>query len=521
MRDDPSVRLAEAHRTREALRRAWDATRNPDLMRLVVLAVPRWLRAARVGVFVASRTGDSAWLEAGTGVVERQIVVSTMGSMVGEVLASGTPVRRHGLDPATHQPAVRAATGFAPRSALTVPVFRVDGSSVIGAIQVLDRLDGAPFDDDDLAALTDVGFTIQQTLEAVYDAQSLLDQACALDEEVRALDQAESAFRGDNRLRTFPPSLTDADGGFLHHRWRGKRYPPFIDPESTAALCEGWDTDPEDVFIATHQKVGTHLTKKFAVEVLRTLGELPEGHPYQNGDIGHGTVPWPEVLHSQHGHGAFHAHLGKTAGHPRLWYLHAAYEDFPARRIHPRTRFVVVLRDPRSVLVSQFHFWKRHPLLRVPADLSIDALAERFLRGDLYFGDYHAHVLGWLRRSDGRVRDEQVLVLRYEDLVEDKATSIARLAAFLTPGRVPDAAQIAAIAAATGFDAMKEEMTHNPRSFHFSPAVFFRAGTTRDWEAHLSADVVARIDAKSSSVWGGDDPTAPPEAFTAGWRRDR
>jgi hypothetical protein len=75
-----------------------------------------------------------------------------------------------------------------------------------------------------------------------------------------------------------------------------------------------------------------------------------------------------------------------------------------------------------------------------------------------------------------------------------------------------------AIARATGFDAMKEEMTVDPRSFHFKPEVFFRAGTTRDRETQLPASVVDRIDAKTAWAWGGSDPTAPPEAYTAGWR---
>ena len=115
-------------------------------------------------------------------------------------------------------------------------------------------------------------------------------------------------------MRTFEPLLTDPSGQWLHNRWQGKRYPPFIHTEATASLCESWDTGPDDVFIATHQKVGTHLTKKFVLEVLRATHDFPDGHPYRSGDIGHRTVPWPEVLLSQHGRTAWRRFLTETAG---------------------------------------------------------------------------------------------------------------------------------------------------------------------------------------------------------------
>ena len=60
-----------------------------------------------------------------------------------------------------------------------------------------------------------------------------------------------------------------------------------------------------DILICTHQKVGTHLTKKFIVEILREAAVLHAGHPAAEGDIGKGAVPWPEVTASQRGMEAF------------------------------------------------------------------------------------------------------------------------------------------------------------------------------------------------------------------------
>ena len=75
-------------------------------------------------------------------------------------------------------------------------------------------------------------------------------------------------------------------------------------------MAQSWDTEANDVFLCSHQKVGTHLAKKFLVELARELLDLPTDHPYSSGDIGHDTFPWPEVLYSQHGRGRWQQHLG-------------------------------------------------------------------------------------------------------------------------------------------------------------------------------------------------------------------
>ena len=506
--------LSQAHLRREVLRSAWEDTRNPELMRLAVLAIPRLLQADRCGIFIGSRDGQQVWLEAGTGVEERQIEVPVDHSMVGDVLRTGSPAFRH-RDEAVEQPTSSSSSivDYEVRTALTVPVRRVGGADVVAAIQVLNRLDGQDFDENDVSILGDVAFAMQASLERIHDSQIMLEEAHALDEEVALLDVQESSLRSDKRLRVFPPALSDPDGSWLHHRWGGKRYPPFIDQQATQVLTGSWDTGPDDIFIATHQKVGTHLTKKFVLEAVRALFDLPELHPFHSGDIGPRTVPWPEVLLSQHGRVAWRDFLHRTAGHPRIWFLHNAVEDMPVRRVHPRSRFVVTVRDPRGTAVSQYHFWRRHPLLQVDPEISMDDFLDRFIEGDLYFGDYHEHVLGWVRRLSPEIRPEQVLVLRYEDLVENKEQSLDRLVRFLSSGRVLGEDMRDRIVASTGFESMKQEMTVNPRSFYFNPKVFFRSGKAREWAEQLTPEQVARIDEKTRRLWGGSHLECPPEAL--------
>ena len=303
-------------------------------------------------------------------------------------------------------------------------------------------------------------------------------------------------------LKLFGPTERMEGVGLVYQNFRGKRYPPFINLDIARELIDSWETGPEDIFICTHQKVGTHLTKKFVVELLRATHDFPADSGMAAGDIGHDTVPWPEVIASQHGIEAMREFIERTKGHPRVWYTHCCREDFPARRIHPDTRFIITVRDPRAAILSQYHFYRKHPLLGAPADLSLEAVAEYFVAGTLYFGGYHEHALSWMNKARSEIKLENALFLRYEELVEDKMNAARLLAKFLSPHlAVPDTT-LERVVAATGFDAMKQSITENPQSFHFKPDVFFRKGSTDEWRDALPTAIQDAIDEKSHRLWG-------------------
>ena len=294
--------------------------------------------------------------------------------------------------------------------------------------------------------------------------------------------------------------------GFLHARSRGRMIPAFIHPDATSWLQSTYDTGPQDILICTHQKVGTHLTKKYVVETLCAAGALGDTHPAGDGDIGKAAVPWPEVMVSQSGVSAFAAFLERTKGQPRIFYTHANADELPVRSLHPDTKVIMTYRDPKGAAVSQFHFYKNHPTLGVSPDLTMASFVDFFLEGDLYFGDYHDHVTGHVNTSAWGMRPEQHLILRFEDLVERKMRSVRTLSRFLL-GRLLPADVTRNVACSTDFNTMKQSIQQNPGSFHFNPDRFFRSGKTDDWADHLSPADAARIDAKTALKWG--DLTAP------------
>lgn len=297
--------------------------------------------------------------------------------------------------------------------------------------------------------------------------------------------------------------------GFLHARYEGRMIPAFIDPKAIDALRNGWDTTGDDIIICTHQKVGTHLTKKFVMEVLRAAGALGEDHPGAQGDIGKSAVPWPEVMVSQQGMEAFQAFLDATAGQRRVFYTHANIDELPVRFLHPDTQIIMTYRDPKGAAVSQYHFYKSHPTLGVSDDMTMESFVNHFVEGDLYFGDYHDHVAGYFNPEAYGVRKEQMCIMRFEDLVEDKMQAVRRLASFLLPSTSLTEEQVFQVAAATEFNTMKQGIINNPGSFHFNPDKFFRSGRTDDWKEQLTAESVAAINAKTAAKWGAPEARAP------------
>ena len=497
------AKLIAATKERQRLSKSWDDKRNNDVVALLATCLPELFNIDRYGLFVVDSNNQKVWLEAGTGVTERSIVVAAENSVVGEAIRNRKVCCY--TDLSKHPDSMRVTSqqvGYVPLSVLTAPIYCPVTGDVVGALQVMNGSQEVSWNERDVSLAENVCHCIAGTVKVLHDHQDLIAGIDGLDRQIKLLDSQESALRGGHVLRTFEPAIPLHMGGFLHGRYRGTAFPPFIDIDANADLARTWDTDQYDIFICTHQKVGTHLVKKFIVEILRERLK-DRSNIYATGDIGHGTVPWPEVSVSQHGRAYIDEHIAKTHDTPRAWYVHCSYEDMPVRSFHPKSKFVVVFRDPRAVAVSQFYFWKRHPLLSVPDDMMLDDFVRLFIEGDLYFGDYHQHVRGWIDRKDQRIPSQNILALSYEDMVNRKFDVARALARFLAPNVSFSSQTLRNIALSTEFNTMKQEVTANPQSFHLNPKVYFRSGTTNDWEQKLSDIAIAAIDEKTRSRWAG------------------
>jgi hypothetical protein len=161
-------------------------------------------------------------------------------------------------------------------------------------------------------------------------------------------------------------------------------------------------------------------------------------------------------------------------------------------------RVVYIVRDPRDVVVSQYHYHRK--LRKIEDDSTIETFVTRFLAGETCpVGSWAQNVGTWLAAGEGGPR---FLLLRYEDLIADTARELAKVVAFL---HLPSGSQeVARAVERSSADQMRLlEKAQSDRNLLVKGSrkdiSFVRSATAGGWAAELPETEVARLE----DAWGG------------------
>ncbi|MEX0943817.1 MAG: GAF domain-containing protein [Pseudomonadales bacterium] len=157
---------------REFLEADWKAAEH-RLLQFYVKVVPKVLDVERCSIFVADRDAEGMWLRAGTGVRERSIEMDELSeSVLGEAVAAKKTIYKDNLQDVqgSHQ-AIDTLVGFETRDILCMPIFSLDGKRLTGAVQLLNKKDGAPYSEDDLILLEEMLHYLELSIENIYYQQ--------------------------------------------------------------------------------------------------------------------------------------------------------------------------------------------------------------------------------------------------------------------------------------------------------------------------------------------------------------
>ena len=170
-----------------------------------------------------------------------------------------------------------------------------------------------------------------------------------------------------------------------------------------------------------------------------------------------------------------------------------SHECFDPR--YPRVIYIV--RDPRDVVLSQYHYHRK--IRKLDDESPLEQFVTRFLAGETCpHGSWGQNVATWLYTSEASPR---FLLLRYEDLVADTARELTKVATFLQLTVAPE--QIALAVERSSADRMrqmekkqtdKNDLVKGSRK----DLSFVRAAGSGGWRSELPAPMVARIEA----AWG-------------------
>ena len=223
---------------------------------------------------------------------------------------------------------------------------------------------------------------------------------------------------------------------------------------------------PEDVFIVTQMRSGTTWLQHLVYELLRRgHGDLVE-----SGRALYSVSPWLE------------AETGvPVADAPRIG------DERPSRIIKTHlpahlcpfdehARYVYVVRHPVACFASCVDFVATNAGPFAP---TLDALEAWFCSEEMWWGPWTEHVRGWWNRAE---RCDNVLFLRFEELLDDLPSLAQRVAAWLDLQPMT-ADELHRVVAKCSFDYMRqhEEMfeMHPPRLFAVDRTLFVRGDKER------------------------------------------
>lgn len=227
---------------------------------------------------------------------------------------------------------------------------------------------------------------------------------------------------------------------------------------------------PDDVFLVSFPKSGNTWTRFLVSNFLYPetpanfaniykLVPDPEGTPKRHFD----RMPRPRIIKS---------HTCFDPGYPRVIY---------------------VVRDPRDVILSQYHYHRKRRVIddQFPLEIFVD----RFLAGETCsYGSWAENVSTWLmtRRNDPRF-----LLLRYEDMIADTADELAKIASFMGIAATRERL-LQAVERSSADNMRKLEKEHSHMSSMTKSSrqdlPFVRSASKGGWKSGLPETEVAKIE---------------------------
>jgi hypothetical protein len=248
----------------------------------------------------------------------------------------------------------------------------------------------------------------------------------------------------------------------------------------------------DDTFIVSFPKSGNTWTRFLIAHLL---------HPEETANFS--TIDWlvPES------EGLTRSQLARVP-RPRVMKSHEYFD--------PRFRKVIyIVRDPRDVAVSQFHFFRKRR--RIGDDYSIEQFVTRFVAGETSdYGSWGENVASWLVT---RQNSPEFLLLRYEDMVARTEMELTRVASFLGVTATPE--RIAQTVERCSADQMRKlegskataSVTKNTRQ----DIPFVRAAGSGGWKTGLPEKSIVELETAWAPLmkWLGYEPALVNTAATS------
>ncbi|XP_024425804.2 sulfotransferase 2A1-like isoform X1 [Desmodus rotundus] len=245
-------------------------------------------------------------------------------------------------------------------------------------------------------------------------------------------------------------------------------------PTTTVGDLRSWGNQfvvrDEDVIILSYPKSGTNWIREM-INLIHTKGDPT----WVQSTVMWERSPWVETQ--------IGLDILENQKDPRFYISHLPIQFFPKSFFKSKAKGIYIMRNPRDIIVSGYHFWKAVKATRNPD--SFEEYFQWFIQGNVAFGSWFDHVRGWLQMKG----KENFLLISYEELHQDTRASAERVSQFLGVKLNPE--ELSSVLKNVSFQAMRDNKMSNfslvPDTYmDHSKACLMRKGITGDWKNHFT-----------------------------------
>ncbi|KAF7703367.1 sulfotransferase 6B1-like [Silurus meridionalis] len=242
------------------------------------------------------------------------------------------------------------------------------------------------------------------------------------------------------------------------YKRNGILYPTIMSPPENLDALKDLEAREDDIMLVAYPKCGCNWMVGVLRKMMATCGyTLPDRPPL----IEFNSPDVQKILAQMTSRRLLATHL-----HP---------DNIPVSFKTNKTKILVVFRNPKDTVVSYYHFMNNNPVL--PNAESWDKFFSDFMSGEVGWGSFFDHALGWEKHMD----DPNVLIVTYEELKENLLEALKKITDFFSLTLTEE--QIKTITGESTFSAMQSStnISHGQLA-----KIIFRKGEVGDWKNHFS-----------------------------------